>query len=474
MNCKRILLLFFLILLPGSLTFSDALRISQIDNFSLLINQRVKLYISVTDKSGTPVQNLNKENFTVFESTEEGAQKKRDIISVKHGVNINQGINLLLILDNSGSMYWDETGRIKDSQDESIWRITFAKNAISSLLKEIKNPLDRVGLVSFNVKMGSKIKPTNDKVAIERALTQIERPSEQEAYTELYETLYWSIDDLRFAKGRKIIIVLSDGVDFPLEENPHFPTRFGVEGAVELAQKEGISIFTIGLSKKADIKSLSYIAGETGGAHFSVYNPGELERLYNLIRDQILNEYLLIYSASMDPATQKYVKAVYKKGDKKAVSERVYFSGTIFGFPWKRINYLFFLFIPASALLLWLLSLMKFEQRREDPSLSVLTVAGRKRGRSTLVFTKRQKAVTIGGDEAADLTISGDPRIAMTEAKIVQQKGVYTITSTRRPITVNNRIVRTKVLRSGDLIKVGDTTIVFDGGIEKPAGRKNK
>jgi hypothetical protein len=38
-------------------------------------------------------------------------------------------------------------------------------------------------------------------------------------------------------------------------------------------------------------------------------------------------------------------------------------------------------------------------------------------------------------------------------------------------VTVNKKQVRTKVLRSGDVITIGNTTIVFDEGVAKTALR---
>ena len=83
----------------------------------------------------------------------------------------------------------------------------------------------------------------------------------------------------------------------------------------------------------------------------------------------------------------------------------------------------------------------------------------------TIVGTNKE--ITIGGSANSDLTIQGDPKVTMVEAKINKKGDAFTIASMGSPITVNNRPIKTKVLRSGDLIKVGDTTIVFDGGVKK-------
>jgi Ca-activated chloride channel family protein len=457
----------------------SALRISQIDNSSLLTNQNVRVYVSATDGDGKPVTGLAKEQFSLSERAGK-KERERAILSFEQGTNITRGINLLLVLDNSGSMYWDGTGRVKNSPDREVWRITYAKNAVLSLLNEIKNPLDRVGLVTFNVKIRERIRPTTDKGAIVDALERTTKPPESEAHTELYETLYQSIGYMRSSKGRRVIVVLSDGQNFPMKQNPDFPRRWGMEKAIEEAQREGISVFTIGLSARADRTNLSRIARETGGAYFSAFDPEELEGLYALIRDQILNEYLITYSASMEPAEKKLVTVRFED---ETEAERFYFAATLFGIPLGRVNYAMFLLVPAALALLFALSRIRFVNKGKVPTLSVMpavkTVAGTAAHGGTMVLTgslsrartlaieSQKTRITIGGSEEDDLTISGDPKIRRSEAAIERKGGVFTLKAEKSPVTVNNRPVKTKVLKSGDVIRVGDTAVVFDEGAEK-------
>ncbi len=446
---------------------ADTLRVAQVDNSSLLINQRVGVYVSVTGAGGKPVKGLNRDDFTLFETVEK-ARMERDIIELREGANVTQGVNFLLVIDNSGSMYWDAGGRVKSSDDPEIWRITSAKHAVSDLLKEIRNPKDRIGLVSFNMKIDVKVLPTDDKVSIERALLQITKPPEEEAYTELYETLNQSLDEMSALLGRKVIIVLSDGVDFPMENNPHFPERFGIDGVIDRANREGVSIFTIGLGRTADNNNLNRIAAATGGAHFSTHRPEDISRLYSLIRDQILNEYLLVYAAGMSPAHRKLVSVEYTPADGGRVlrSERYYFSEALFGFPQQAYQWIIFTIVPVVAVLLWILSLIGLEGHRETPTLDVYQGKGRGKRVQTLAISPRKRTVTIGADSTDDLTIVGDRKVAKTMVQIEQKDGVYRVSSSGGAALVNNRKVQTKVLKSGDVIKIGDTTVVFDSGTE--------
>ena len=55
--------------------------------------------------------------------------------------------------------------------------------------------------------------------------------------------------------------------------------------------------------------------------------------------------------------------------------------------------------------------------------------------------------------------------MSMTEVKVQNKDGRFIILGD--DIKVNNRTVKNKVLRTGDLIALGDTTIVFDEGAVK-------
>ena len=474
MKNTKLYIALFLILLLSIFSYAESLRISQVDNSSLLLNQLVKVYISVTDNNGKPVKDLNKDNIQIFEQSSSYSEKAKQLEDFLQGANVNHGINMLLVVDNSGSMYWDASGKIKNSKNESIYRITYAKKAILSLIDKIKNPKDKIGLLVFNVKVQEMIRPTKDKIKIVQSIENISKPVSGEGYTELNESLSAAIESIQSLKGRKVIIVLSDGKNYIKKDNENFPERTGLEGMLEQSQREGVSVFTIGFTKEADNRGLAKIARETGGAHFSAYSPGELSRLYGLIREQILNEYLLTYKADMIPNEKKKVTVVYDFNQNILKAERYYYSATVFGYPLKEMNYLLFLIIPGCLLLLWLLSLINFEQRNSKTSLQLQTVAGKNVLKQTIAFDESKPALTIGATDKADMTIMGDPKIASNEVTIAKDetKGGYTIVSSGSPVTINNQSVRTKVLRSGDLIKIGNSTIVFDEGAMEKKGKK--
>jgi Ca-activated chloride channel family protein len=454
----------FVLFVSGT-AFADTFNITQIDNSMLLITQEVRAYLSLLDENGKSISNLDIGNLKVFE---DGKEVK--INSLSKGANNTEGITLLFLLDNSGSMYDDGEG--KPTKDDSQRRITFVKDAIQSLLEQIKNPKDRVGLLSFNVKLGSIVKPTNEKIQIEKALPDVTRPATEEAYTELYETLNASASYFESTSGRKVIILLSDGQDYPLANNPNFPVRTGLSDAIKNVQKQGISVFTIGLSKSADNASLERIAKETGGVFKNADRPEELDNLYKDIREQILNEYLLTYNATMSPAEQRTVKVDYSLAGKSGSAQGTYFSETIFGKPQGEFNFLILLAIPLALILLFLLTLIKFKKKDATASLNLLATAGKKGTTQAFTIAEDQKEITIGGSRDNDFTIQGDRSVTAGGGATIKKKdGEYTLISEDSPVTVNKKQVKTKVLRSGDVITIGNTTIVFDEGVAKTALR---
>jgi Ca-activated chloride channel family protein len=457
-----------LLCLSAIFCYAQTVIVSQVDNSSLLMDQKIKVYVSVTDANGIPITDLTQEQFEVYEAVPDKKAEKRDIIFFKHGANVNEGINLMFLVDNSGSMYTNMSGQ--ETSNESVWRISYAKEAIKELLRSINNPADRISLITFNIKLDSEIAPTGDKASIAKALTEIKRPTKEESYTELYEALYAAVDKMSNTKGRKVIVLLSDGENFPTKgENPHFPERKGLDKAIDLSQSEGISVFTIGLIEGARDPDLKRIADETGGVNYRVMDARRLAELYNQIRDRVLSEYLIMYYAGMEPAAKKYVSVKLKSGAAviEAERERAYYSDTLFGMPQQDFMFWMFFLIPLALLILWLLSKMRFESKQKDPCLEVLTVDGKKKKMPPLTIMENQNAVTIGATESADLTIVGEPKLKSEDVIVQKRQGAYTVVSRHTPIEVNNQLVKSKQLRSGDMIKVGNTTIVFNEGIEK-------
>lgn len=456
---KSVLLIFvFGILTP---VFAEKIIISQIDNSSLLVNQKVQIYFSLIDDQGYPITDLDKDEFIVFENN-----KERSIIDFKSKLNFNQGINLFIVLDNSGSMYDDAMGNPTD--DPQMQRMSYAKQAILSLLDQIKNPQDKTGFMSFNTSIGSVENLSSENVRVELGLEKVKQPmTPQESYTELNEAVYKSIERISGQGGRKVIILLSDGENYPLTDNRNFKQRHNLSQSFDLARKYGVSIYTIGLGQGADNAYLASISEQTGGDHFPINNPEELDKLYSFIRNRVLNEYYLTYSATMTPEDQKIVKLQLKNSKPLVFDEQSYFSAMVFGKPGDKFTWIVFLSILLAILLLIFLFIVRFDKAVKQPTIQTLPSAWSKGKAEPMTIVNDGEDLMIGNDAKADLTIQQDNEIANNAAKIKKKGDVFTLVAQDSSVLINNQEVKTKDLRSGDVITIGNTQLVFDKGLTK-------
>jgi Ca-activated chloride channel homolog len=459
----------------GSFSLSaESIRVSQIDTNKLLLNQQVKLYISLTNNQGRPIQKQQKRSFKIFESGNGRTfQIIPEIKSFQVGANYEDGISFLLLIDNSESMYWTMEGR--KTKKDAQRRITHAKSAVTSFLGSITNPKDKVGLAVYNSSYLLLSSPTQDKKKIEKQLADIQRPQGDGIYSEIYGSVQLAIDEFSTIKGRKAIIILSDGVNNPSytytkKINEQFGERFvSYQKPTNALQLEGISLYVVNFGKKGQIKDrhLSRISERSGGVTFNAHSRKQLQAVYLTIIDQILKEYIITYRASMLPAEKKTVKVAYtNKRGKDFSTTRSYLASTVFGQPGLGFNPFYFIAFIVSVLLLWLLTRIKFEKQRAQPSIEILNAgAGNV---STQILDLGNAQTIIGSASNADMTIAGVAGIEENHVTVAfdEKSNQYTLIGTDK-VLVNNQAVTTKVLEPGDLINLDGVTMIFDEGTEQ-------
>ncbi len=466
----------------------DNITISQIDASRLLLNQTVTLYLSVTDAQGRPRENVSPDSFAVQESPDGRVFRPvPEVLRVQAGGNRLEGINFLLLIDNSGSMYDTLAG--KQTENDAERRITLAERAIREFVASVTNPRDAVGLAVFNTDHTLLVPPVRGQTQVGDFLKRISRPGSEQAYTELYASILLSARDLSAAGGRKVLIVLSDGENYPYlqysgKEHPRFGRRvFRYSEDIEECQREGISVFAINFGREKD-PHLASIAVETGGAVFDAADEQQLGGVYAAIRERVLKEVVLAYRATMEPAERKHVRVDYAGPGGKATATRFYFASTLFGLPQDRLGLWLLLPLILGLGLIVALVFLRLDRRRGRPSLEVLYAPGRA---STRVFDLGSGRTVIGGSDRADLTIAGVPTVRDNHATVVydEKKKSYTVMAEGGEVTVNNRPVRSRQLQSGDVINVGGATIVFDeasppaggaggGGKKGPTGQRSR
>jgi Ca-activated chloride channel homolog len=446
--------------------------IAQVDSSDLLLGQRVGAWVSVTDAGGEPVAGLGQGAFSLFESADGlSFQPVPRVLGFQRNAGASEGITFLLLVDNSGSMYDALDGR--KTADAGAMRVTHAKDAVRSFLESMTSPADRVGLMAFNTRSLLLSPPTADRERIAAALDQVVKPAPDEAYTELYGSLAAAARQFAGIRGRKVIIALSDGENFPFfahagRPHPLYGTHLFIPAEpVTACQEEGISIYGINFGTGGEMdRNLRAIARETGGTVYEAANEEQLAGVYQAIHRQVAGEYLLSYRATMSPAEKKYLRVTVADQGEEISATRFYFSSVVFGLPLQRLTAVLILPFVLAFLLLWLLTLLKLERRPGPASLEVLqTRVGRPVTRLIPLGTAK---TVIGGSARADLTIVGAPQLKEEHATILfdPKDKSYTVVGSG-DITVNNQPVKTRKLQPGDVIDAGGATIVFDDPKEK-------
>ena len=217
------------------------------------------------DSNQRPVKDLVREDFQIFE---DGRRQQIDKFEQVEDLPLALGI----AIDTSGSM---------------ASALHIAKEAASGFLDNIMRSSDRVFAVAFAGNPALLIPPTDDVRAVEASLEGLLSIG----FTALHDAVVTSLYYFRGVRGRRALIVLSDGDDTA----SFYPYR----DVLEYARRSGVVIYTVGIGSsgiKGQLKrKLSQLAVETGGRVFFIQRIEQLAGVYGQIEDELRSQYLLTY-----------------------------------------------------------------------------------------------------------------------------------------------------------------------------------
>jgi Ca-activated chloride channel homolog len=232
----------------------------------------VNVFVTVTDEHGTPVGNLNKENFTIFE---DGKPQKISVF----GKESELPLSIVLDIDTSLSTR-------KDLPLELASARRFAHTII--------RPVDALSLYDFSEVVSQDLPFTSDLKAIDRA---IDHPRTGAA-TALYDAIYLGAEALENRQGRKVLVVITDGGDTV--------SQMSYQEAVRSAQQaEAIvySIIDVPIEASAGRDTggehaLIQLSEDTGGKYYYASSISQLDQAFHAISDELRTQYLLAYYPS--------------------------------------------------------------------------------------------------------------------------------------------------------------------------------
>jgi VWFA-related protein len=226
----------------------------------------VQVAASVTDKGGHFVRGLTKDSFRIFE---DGVEQP-----VSHFIGEGTARELVVAVDMSGSM---------------AEALPVCRQAVKKFLAELK-PEDQVTLLAFNDSIFSLARRETDPAARARAVDRLA----PWGGTALYDVVLRGLDLLDQRRGRRALVVFTDG-----EDRSSRATVADVERRVEVSDSP---IYLIGEgrgTKERELKRvLDRLADVSGGRAFYPDRIEELEGVFAEITEDLASQYLLAY----DPA----------------------------------------------------------------------------------------------------------------------------------------------------------------------------
>lgn len=274
----------------------------------------VQLNIAVTDRKGHYVSGLHPQDFAVYEDKipeniawfEEGDQSGRRMIkvgpsgapvptggdvvsgrpkgsgpepsvsmasqaSVQQALEEMPGANVFVLFDTSNYMYRN---------------FVFAQDAITGFVRSMTGP-DRIAFYSYSRDLSKGSLLTPDRARILNAV----RSSVAGDDAALYNCLLMTVQDAAPLRGRKAIVVFSNGPDNASSVPP--------EDVEELAQSTGTIIYIIS-TRQAESEPVSSAVFErmskaTGGKAYFAKNWEEEGRAFASIREDLSHLYTLSY-----------------------------------------------------------------------------------------------------------------------------------------------------------------------------------
>jgi VWFA-related protein len=261
------------------------------DQFS----NEVRAFVTVSDADENSILGLSLND---FQAREDGRE-----IAVEEVLPADDPMAIVLAIDTSGSM------QAKDKAGQTS--MAAAKRAALDFISMLSEN-DRVALFSFNNETTLHMDFSEDHEAAVNAVHTLD--AKPNAATCLYDTAYEAVKKAaEIPRGRRAIILLTDVKD---EKAGHTCSTYSSNDVIDAATTKTIRvpIYTIGVGPEVDARELGRIASLTGGRSLLATSLAELTGFYQIIANQLKNQYLVKYNTQAPSGEHSLVLKVQHEG----------------------------------------------------------------------------------------------------------------------------------------------------------------
>ena len=249
-------------------SLEDAVLLDPQSMSELVVVNLVELNVVVSDRDGQVVRGLQSEDFRIKVG---GQNRPVDRFALAADVPLILG----LVVDTS----------------ESMWALMVdTKKAGAQFLGATVGPLDQAFLVDFDTKPRLAQATTGDLLELFSTFNSLE----PEGLTAVYDAIIFSMLQFEEAKGRKALVLLTDGDDVQ--------SRYGPRRCIQYGKQLGVPVYILSLAgiqnprralRKIDLES---VTEGTGGDIFYITQMDQLDEAYAQINEELRSQYVLSFS----------------------------------------------------------------------------------------------------------------------------------------------------------------------------------
>jgi Ca-activated chloride channel homolog len=188
-------------------------------------------------------------------------------------------LSVVLVLDASGSM---------------ARNMRFLQEAAINFVRKLED-VDSALVVQFNESIKGSAEFTGDTERLEQFVDALQAWGG----TSLNDAIHYALNRIRDQKGRKALIVFSDGEDTT--------SQLKEQEVLDYARAVEASIYTVGIRGEGGLGArsprgfLRKISKETGGEFFFPERVGDLTKVFQAIAEELHQHYLLAYTPKRGP-----------------------------------------------------------------------------------------------------------------------------------------------------------------------------
>jgi Ca-activated chloride channel homolog len=232
----------------------------------------VNVFVTVTDQHGTPVGNLAKDNFRL---SEDGLDQKIAVFDRESALPLS----IILEIDTSLS-----------TKKDLPLELASARRFAHSILR----PIDGLSVYEFSEIINEVVPFTPDLKVIDRGIDRIRGG----AATALYDALYLGSRALEKRKGRKVMVVITDGGDTVSKTDYREAVRAAQEAEAIVYSLIVVPIEASAGRDTGGEHALIQLSEDTGGKYYYASSIAQLDSAFRQISDELRTQYLLAYYPS--------------------------------------------------------------------------------------------------------------------------------------------------------------------------------